>query len=433
MKNLSLLFIAFLLLQLNTLAQAPDTMWTMTLGSNNSDGGWSVQQTTDGGYIIVGFTEAYNAGYPDVWLIKTDAFGNTLWTKIFGGNHFEEGSSVQQTTDGGYIITGYTFSFSAGYSDVWLIKTNSFGDTLWSKTYGGSSTDGGASVQQTTDGGYVLVGGTSSFGAGYGDVWLIKTNASGDTLWTKTFEGGHFDSGYSVKQTADGGYIITGWTYTYGTTYGDVWLLKTSENGDTLWTKTYGDVNDEEGFSICLTEDGGYVIVGYTNSFGSGGKDVLIIRTDADGEISWTKLMGGTEDDVGISIQATEDGGYIVAGYTYSFGAGEDDVWLIKLAPDSPSVVRNDIRIVNEYSLEQNHPNPFNPKTKIKYSIPYSSNVVIKVFDILGNEIETLVNEEKPVGSYEITWYAENLPSGVYFYELRVGSFGETKKMVLIK
>ena len=157
-----------------------DTAWTKTFGGNSNDIGYSVQQTTDGGYIITGYTSS--SGNIDIWLIKTDSNGDSLWTKTFGGSGDDLGQSVQQTTDGGYIITGYTTSFGNGYYDVWLIKTDSNGDEEWNQTFGGGGSDSGHSVQQTTDGGYIITGYTDSFGNGGGDIWLIKTDSEGNTV-----------------------------------------------------------------------------------------------------------------------------------------------------------------------------------------------------------------------------------------------------------
>jgi hypothetical protein len=257
------------------------------------------------------------------------------WTKTFGGAGGESGSSVQQTNDGGYIIAGSTFSSGNGDEDVYLTKTDGSGNEQWTKTFGGTDWDVGSSVQQTTDGGYIIAGSTSSFGNGGPDVYLIKTDGNGDSLWTKTFGGANYDVGSSVQQTSDGGYIICGCTNSFGglpDCY--LYIIKTDENGDLLWTKTLGGTDwddDDKGNSIQQTTDGGYIITGWINrSVFSDGYDVFLIKTDGSGNEQWTKTFGGTENDSGNSVQQTTDGGYIICGYTESFGNGGEDVYLIK-------------------------------------------------------------------------------------------------------
>jgi hypothetical protein len=309
-----------------------------TYGGSDWEKGASVQQTTDGGYIVAGYTDSFGSGFYDVYLIKTDPSGETLWTRTYGGNNSDYGASVQQTTDGGYIVTGYTASFGAGLDDVYnvyLIKTDPSGDTLWTRTYGGSVIDRGSSVQQTTDGGYIVVGDTDSFGAGFYDVYLIKTDSSGDTLWTRTYGGNSSDYGYSVQQTTDGGYIVAGKTRSFGPVVYDVYLFKTDSAGNTLWERTYGGSDYESGNSVQQTMDGGYIVAGRTESVGAGYADVYLIRTNASGDTLWTRTYGGSDWDVGESVQLTKDGGYVITGRTESFGAGYADVYLIKTDPDS--------------------------------------------------------------------------------------------------
>ena len=228
-----------LLLFSSVLAQAPDTLWTRTFGGDSGDIGSSVQQTLDGGYIAVGGTSSFGNGKTDAYLIKMDMNGDFLWSKTYGGLAADWGSAVQQTLDGGYIIAGGTSSFGGGLNDILLIKTDSSGDTIWTKTYGGNGFDFSRSVDATSDGGYIIAGGTTSFGAGSYDVYLVKTDSLGNLLWSKTFGGVDEDIAFSVQQTFDNGYIIGGYT-DYGSANSSAYLVKTDSFGDTMWTKKYG-------------------------------------------------------------------------------------------------------------------------------------------------------------------------------------------------
>jgi len=310
-----------------------DTLWTRTYGGAVLDIGNSVQLTADGGYIATGWTGSFDVRDREIYLVRTNAQGDKLWTGTYGGTYDDYGFSVQQTTDSGYVIAGVTTSFENG-QQACLIKTNASGDTLWTRTYGGTRDDGGNCVQQTTDGGYIVTGVTRSFGAVNCDVYLVRTNSQGDTLWTRTYGGAAYGEGYSVQQTTDGGYIIAGYFDSSGAVdEADIWLIKTNAQGDTLWTRTYGGTYEDYGRSVQQTTDGGYIIAGYTHSFGPGIPDysnAYLIKTNAHGDTLWTRIYGGTKGEDCGSAQQTADGGYILAGYTDSYGAGSGDIYLIK-------------------------------------------------------------------------------------------------------
>ena len=306
-------------------------MWEKTYGGESEDVGITVLQTPDGGYIIAGMTASLG-GAPDIWLIwliKTDTDGNKVWDKTFGGTRVAITNSMIIAPDDGYIITGATSLDFGKSSDAFMIKTDSRGNELWSCTYGGTEYDHVWSAQPTSDGGYILVGGTDSFG--HGDVWLVKTDGDGNELWNKAYEGNSDDYGFMVDPIDDGGYILAG-AGSPGTNKRDLWLIKTDADGNMIWDKSYGGAEDDELTAACRTHDGGYILAGITPA-SAGGKDALLVRTDAEGNKIWEKTLGGTGDDnPTCSVFQTEDGDYIIIGYTNSSGAGGNDAWLVKLS-----------------------------------------------------------------------------------------------------
>ncbi len=306
-------------------------LWAKTYGGTYDDYARSFCQTSDAGYVVAGHTDSFGAGGYDCWILKLDGSGNVEWQKVFGGTDSDEAYSIQQTSDGGYIIAGTTASFGAGNYDYWILKLDSSGNILWQKTYGGTDADFAYFIQQTADGGYIAAGYTNSFGTGDYDCWMLKLDSSGNFEWQKTYGGGLGDYAYSIQQTTDEGYILLAQTFSFGTGSCDYWILKLDSSGNVQWQKTYGGTGDEYAFSIQQTFDEGYIIAGYTNSFGVGSGDYCILKLDSSGNVQWQKTYGGTTDECAFSIQQTSDEGYIVAGHADSFGAGNYDSWILKL------------------------------------------------------------------------------------------------------
>lgn len=316
------LLVVIAMLAVGIAGAAPVEEWNVTFRGMEYDS-FLAPQTSDGGYIITTFTFTMETSF-DVWLIKIDTNGKEQWRKLFKGQHWDWSGCVRQTRDGGYIFAGFTESHEWGNRDAWLVKTDANGNEQWSKRFGGADTDNVASVQQTEDGGYIIAGATKSFGSGNQDTWLIKTDAKGNEQWRKIFGGTGDDGAYSVQKTLDRGYVLAGWTNSYGAGSYDAWVIKVDENGNKQWDKTFGGASHEEASSIQQTLDGGYVIAGLTKSFGAGNSDAWLLKIDATVNEQWSKTFGEQEDDRAWSVQQTSDGGYILA------GSKSKDAWLIK-------------------------------------------------------------------------------------------------------
>ncbi|MDH4212133.1 MAG: T9SS type A sorting domain-containing protein [candidate division WOR-3 bacterium] len=430
-------FIAFICAH----AQAPDTLWTKTYGEWNNEEPHGICQTPDSGYIVVGITNSMGAGDWDIYLIKTDPDGDTMWTQTYGGSNPDAAHAMCLAQDGGYIIVGTrditdwnvlmmkTDSLGSvlwteedggmlrdwlngvcpnpggGYVAVGEINVNSWntsgnlgilafddnGNQNWIRSYGGSSYDGGTSIDTTTNG-YIIGGFTNSYGAGGSDVWLVRTNASGISQWTQTFGGVENDWASSVASTADGGYIIAGYTASYGAGSWDAYLIKTDSNGDSIWTRTYGGNLYDAALHVFQTDDGGYIITGFTGGIGEWiGGDIWIMKIDENGDELWTSTYGGVYEDWGFITRPTFDGGYIVAAKTRSIGAGETDIYLIKLAPET-GIAENEGSVTRDLALGA---------TIVRGPLPLPSNKEFKVFDISGREVTP-----------------HNLRPGIYFIEI---------------
>ncbi len=310
--------------------------WSLPIGGTGTDRAYSIQQTADGGYIVAGYTYSFGAGGADAWVLKLNANGSVAWQKTYGGTNGDWASSIQQTADGGYIVAGFTSSFGAGGDDAWVLKLNDDGSVAWQHAYGRTGSELAYSIQQTADGGFIVAGSTNSFGAGGNDAWVFKLHTNtGFVDWQKTFGGTGDDVVTSIHQTADGGYIVAGYTDSFGAGSYDAWVLKLNADGSVAWQKTYGGTGNDSFASIQQTADGGYIVTGSTNSFGAGGSgDAWVLKLNADGSVAWQKTYGGTHGDLATSIRQTADGGYIVAGITSSFGGWSFDAWVFKLNAD---------------------------------------------------------------------------------------------------
>lgn len=306
-----------------------EEIWRILYGTKNDDFGNDVKQTDDGGFILTGYTERSETG-KDVWLLKTDNNGELLWEKTFGNDNHDHGSEVVQTSDEGYIIVGNADHTGGPHGDVWLIKTDSNGNKLWDKKFGGVGHNHGSSVLQTLDGGYIIIGSsfvnqeTESY-----DLWIIKTDNNGEMLWDKKYHNASADFGCSIEETTDGNYIIVGVTES-GAGYDKVWLIKIDNEGDILWDETYGETSQDRAYSVQQTTDGGYILAGDCNK--GNGMDAMLIKTDENGQEQWVKTYGGRGNDITVSVQQTTDGGYVLTGYETS--RLEPDLWIIKTDPD---------------------------------------------------------------------------------------------------
>jgi len=315
-----------------------NAQWARTYGGSDYDLANSIQQTSDGGYIVAGLTgDSFLEGEYDIWVLKLDSDGNIEWQRTYGGNDtellWEIDFSIQQTSDEGYIVAGHTSSFGAGESDFWVLKLTSNGDIEWQRTYGGGGYDLANSIQQTSDEGYIVAGSTLSFGAGGMDFWVLKLTSNGDIEWQRTYGGVSYEFDCSIQQTSDGGYIVAGTTRSFGVSEDEGWVLKLDSNGDIEWQRTYGGSSWDYLHSIQQTSDEGYIVAGHTHSFGAGIEEAWILKLSTNGDTEWQRTYGGSQEDYARSVQQTSDGGYIVAGSTDSFGDfGDINGWVLKLS-----------------------------------------------------------------------------------------------------
>jgi predicted transcriptional regulator len=359
-----------------------EEQWRRPFGGTDDEFGSEAYQTADGGYVVIGGTRSYGAGMFDAWLIKTDSSGIEQWNKTYGGNQSEWANSGLRTTDGGYIFTGYTTTYGAGGQNVWVLKTNSSGIEQWNKTYGGNNSGEGWSIQKTSGGGFILTGCTYEYDS-MGDLFLIKIDSNGNEDWNKTYLNfGPWDEGLSIKLATDGGYILSGYKNYYGPNGADVWLIKLNSTGFEQWNRTYDYNRDDFGDEVHPSPDGGYYIVGYTKetAFVS---DILLIKTNNTGIEQWNRTFGKQSGfDLGESGLVTQDGGLLVFAQTNSYGAGNNDFWIFKADKNGSILTTGDFisrdlleeeQVVSIDTFDCQSAIPANTDIKVQFSLNNST------------------------------------------------------------
>ncbi len=352
-----------------------DTLWNRVICKHYQDGGIEVMQLADSGYIILAST-TINPNNCDVSLIRTNQYGDTLWMKTLGDTINEYGNSIARTYDGGYIIAGQASSVQ-GHSNIILFKTDSCGNLMWTKNYGNSSIDLLAySVAQTFDSGFVITG-RKDILYHPSQIYILKTNYYGDTLWVKCIsDSTKGSSGYSIKQTADSGFIVI------GDCVNDIYLIKTTVDGDTLWSKTFGGSDVDLGRAVSQTDDGGYILAGVTLSYGAGGTDYYIIKTNDAGNELWSGTYGGSNDDECYSIMQAKDGGFVVSGHKHISNCNWD-LYIVKTDKDGHVETSGNFKISETPQLNI-FPNPASANINIQFSERFGFIKTLEIFDCFG-------------------------------------------------
>jgi hypothetical protein len=317
---------------------------------------------------------------------------------------------------------------------MWLLRTDAEGDSLWSHSFGGRLWDGARSVVQTPDGGFALAGFTGSYGAGAFDMWLVKTDANGDSLWSRTYGGGSYDEAYALQQTLDGGFILCGYTGSFGDGYENGWLVKTDSAGALEWHHPYGQGLGVHAEDVCQLDDSGYVVSGIYQ-YESLDAQAWLIRTDGNGDSLWSRQWGDGQVSDANALALSSDGSYVLGGITNRnlHQPGTGDAWLLKTERDPLDGVEHRMSLPYGYSLKV-YPNPFNSVCTIAYTLPRSSNVQVIVYDVTGRNVQQLLGGQQEAGVGEVVFDADGLASGVYFARFMVRGIPITsQKLLLLK
>jgi len=405
-----------------------ELQWSKIYGGNKTDWAYALCPTSNNECLVAGFTQSWGQN-GDCYLLKINSDGDTLWTRSYGRQMYDRAMNVIETFDGNYVTAGFTEYGENGNYDVYLTKMNGNGQINWSKSLGEFSSEEGHGVIQVADSGFVIVGSQTVGTSSNKELMIMKTDSSGNVGWIKTYGGDKNDLARSVKQLDDNGFIITGYTQSFGVNSYNVYLIRTDENGDTLWTKVIGDFTRSEGYDVIKTADNSFIVVGDWDS------NVLLMKTDINGDTLWTRRYATKSNgsEIGRSIRQTADGGFVIGGYYNDYPGYK--LYIIKT--DSEGLVTgikySDKMLVRNFKLYQNYPNPFNPSTNIKFTIPKAENVTIDIYNTLGQRIKTVLNQKMQTGQHEIEFNAQNLASGIYYYRLEAGAFHDVKKMIFMK
>ncbi|MEO0127635.1 MAG: hypothetical protein ABIL44_07795 [candidate division WOR-3 bacterium] len=397
---------------------------------------YSFIQLPNGGFASVGDIDSILDLFPSqIYIVWFNANGDTVRSKVFGGDSLDIGYWIEITPDSNLIITGETKSYGSGCSDVWLVKMDFMGNIIWTKTFGGESYDIGRCVKTTPDNGFIIVGSTYSLGNGFSDIYLIKTDSLGNLLWQNTYGGSNYEYGYDVEVLANG-YIIVGQTNSFdGHWDQDVYLIRTDSLGDTVWTKTFdNNMDDDVGYSIAITSDNGFVIAGYTTPEVAGYMELWLIKTDTAGNLLWTRTYGGQDDDCAYGIEKTDDNGYIITGYTCD-----------TLFYRSLYLIKTD-SLCNVYGIGEKTFVKVNQREGLKissslvreflnieYSLKKEGWVELSVYGATGSTAKVIKKGELSPGDYQEKIYLGSLASGVYFVVLKQNNENVSKKFLLIK
>jgi hypothetical protein len=439
--------------------------WQRCLGGIGYEQANSIIQDIDGGYVVAGEVSSYDGdvigyhGSTDMWVVKLDHTGSIQWQQCLGGSSNDEAKSIIQTLDGGYVVAGQTSSTNGdvsennGSTDFWVVKLDNTGYIQWQKCLGGSDTDVASSIDQTADEGYVVTGKTRSIDGDvsgnhaqyYTDLWVVKLDLMGEIQWQRCFGGTSYEEGTSVSETSDGGYIVAGKAHSIDgdvvgnhsyadmcppTCHSDMWLIKLNAEGNLIWSKCFGGTDDEYASAVRQTTDGGFIVIGTAESnngdvsgihSGWGFEDMWVVKTSATGSIQWSRCLGGIDYEAGYDIQLAPDGGYLLAGVAgtddpfgnsdvsgiHDYGLQKRDFWIVKLSQGWVNAVENSF---NEMAL---YPNPASEVISIKCDASLLG-IAYTVLDITGRPML-----EGVISSQALDVSIVDLPAGIYTITVR--------------